>query len=129
MDELFSSADRAALKRGTDPWEVRGFYDLQRRYPAIHPLALAQASPVLALIRERSDRNLGALCHGALSERRFRRLLQARDREDLAHQLAAVVRILRGRCDPDEIVTTIAYWGDKTRRRLAQDYYGTEEEE
>ena len=128
MDELFSPADRAALKRGTDPWEVRGFYDLQRRYPAIHPFGLAQAAPVLALIRERSDRKLGALCHGALREARFRRLLQSRDRDDLAHQLAAVVRILRGHCNPDEIVNTIAYWGDKTRRDLAQDYYGSGED-
>lgn len=122
----FSAADRAALRRGVDPWEVRGFYDLVRAYPDIHPNMLALAAPLVAEVRESDTRPLGMAMKGIIKERQLRRVLAARDREDLVHQLRRVVRILKRHCNHKELVETVAYWGDARRRRVAADYFGME---
>lgn len=125
MDDLFSKADRAALRRGVDPWEVRGFYELLKQFPDYPPRFVALAAPLIAELREQSDQSIGRLCSdGKLSERRLRRLLEARDRQDLVHQLRTVVRILGRRANPVELVKTVRFWGESRRRQIAQDYFG-----
>ena len=126
--ELFSQADRAALRRGTDPWEVGGFYELLKKFPDHNKTLLALSAPLLAEIRNTSQTKLGKACRRRLTERRFRRLLQSRDRDDLVHQLRGVVRILDRSANPVELVDIIQYWGPNMRRRVAQDYFGSSEE-
>ncbi len=121
----FTKADAAALRRGVDPWEVSGFYKFIKLYPKIdYKSALAQAAPVVAEIREVSDKSIGQLCCAQVSERRLRRLLESRNREDLSHQLQSVVRLLKRKANPTDIVETIVYWGEDRRRQIAQDYFG-----
>jgi CRISPR type I-E-associated protein CasB/Cse2 len=120
---VFTNADRAALRRGVDPWEVRGFYELISRYPEYNRTALALAAPLLAEIRNDTEERFGRRCASRLSERRFRRLLDARDRDDLVHQLRAAVRILDRTANADELVKLVVFWGDRARRGLAQDYF------
>ena len=127
--DIFSQADRAALRRGTDPWEVRGFYELLQKNPEKNKLFLALTAPLLAEIRNTSEVRLGKACRRRLTERRFRRLLQSRDREDLVHQLRGVVRILDRTANSDELIDIVQFWGDKMRRRIAQDYFGIEDDE
>jgi len=126
--ECISAADRAALRRGTDPWEVRAFYELLRLYADTKPRFVALTAPLIAELREETDVSLGELCRKRqLSERRLRRLLAARDRDDLVHQLRSVIRILGRTANPDELVRLVRYWGDRARRGVAQDYFQPEE--
>ena len=120
----FSKGDAAALRRGVDPWEVGGFYELFKIWPDLNKNMLAIAAPVLAEIRESDGEKFGRKCHGIVSEKRLRRLLGARDRVDLVRQLSSVVRITGRSANPQEIVDIVCFWGPRQRRRLAQDYFG-----
>jgi len=126
--DLFSQADRAALRRGTDPWEVKGFYELLKKYPDFNKKFLADSAPLLAEIRTTNQTKLGRACKNRLTERRFRRLLQSRNRDDLVHQLRGVVRILNREANPDELVEIVQYWGEIMRRKIAQDYFGSSDD-
>ena len=126
--ELFSQADRAALRRGTDPWEVRGFYELLKKFPKHNKKLLAQSAQLLAEIRNANQTKLGKACKQHLTERRFRRLLQSRDRDDLVHQLRGIVRILDRSANPEELIDIVQYWGENMRRRVAQDYFGSSDD-
>ena len=123
--EVFSKSDVSALRRGVDPWEVRGFYQLIKKYPEFSPPLLAMAAPLVAEIRETVPEKIGVIAkQSKLSERRLRRLLGSRDRIDLIHQLRGLVRIAKRRANPDDVVRTVVYWGNNQRRRIAQDYFG-----
>ena len=125
----FSRADAAALRRGVDPWEVRGFYALLRRYD-FSPRFVALAAPALAEVREAVETKLGSDCRRrGITERRFRRVLASRDREDLVRQLKGLVRLLGREANPDELIETVVFWGSVARRRLAQDYFGDDDAE
>ena len=121
-----SSGDRAALRRGADPWEVRGFYGMLKHYGDVPEWVVALAAPVLADIREKTDRPIGSIAKGVLSEQRLRRMLEARDREDLVVHLRRLVR-MSGVGNPQDILDTLRYWGEAARRRVARDYFGDTE--
>jgi CRISPR type I-E-associated protein CasB/Cse2 len=122
-----SPGDRAALRRGVDPWEVRGFYNLLQQSPDTPDWAVALAAPILADIKQTTDRRIGQLARGVLSEKRIRRLLNS-ERDDLVVQIRRLVKMADGKANPDDIVNTLRYWGENARRRIARDYFGGEEE-
>lgn len=117
-----TSGDRAALRRGTDPWAVRGFYGLLREYDDVPEWVVALAAPILAQIREPTDQALGQIARSVLSELRLRRLLDSRDRDDLVNHLTRIVR-MSGRGNARNILETIQFWGDNMRRTVARDYF------
>ena len=119
-----SLADAAALRRGVDPWEVRGFYGLLKQYSELKSWQVAIAAPVVAEIREFNNQTVGQLAKAHLTEARLRRLLSSRDREDLVRHLRTLIRISGRSGSPDEFVKTIAFWGESQRRRIAQDFFG-----
>jgi len=119
----FDRGDAAALRRGTDPWEVKGFYDLIKAYPARNKVFLAMTAPLIAEVRENSNESLGKLAKSKLSEPRLRRLLSVRDREDLVHQLRSVTRILDRQVNIIELVDIVNFWGEARRRQIAEDYF------
>jgi CRISPR type I-E-associated protein CasB/Cse2 len=59
----------------------------------------------------------------ALSEARFRRLLQA-DGAELLEAFRRLVRLLDGRAEPRSLADAILHWGDGMRQRWIFDYYG-----
>ena len=64
----------------------------------------------------------------AVSEIRFRRLLACETCEELHPQLLRALKILK--CSSsiinlDDLIRSIRFWDDKTKRRWAEDYYGT----
>lgn len=127
--EGFENADRAGLRRGVDPWEIRGFYAMLRAFPKFNPVIVALAAPVVAEIRDTTTAKLGRLCAKNVNERRIRRLLQSRDRDDLARQLSSIIRLIGREANPTEIVETIMYWGPSRRRQLAQDYFSAADDD
>jgi hypothetical protein len=68
-----------------------------------------------------------ALKRAKITERHVRRLLAA-DREDVDDQLAKVVRLLGKKANIADLVATSIFWGEKTIRNIAMDYFGTDDE-
>ncbi|MBF0160447.1 MAG: type I-E CRISPR-associated protein Cse2/CasB, partial [Magnetococcales bacterium] len=60
----------------------------------------------------------------AVSELRFRRLLQCRDREELFPALGRILRLLGHRTDLYSLAQGVYCWGDPIRREWAYDYFG-----
>jgi CRISPR type I-E-associated protein CasB/Cse2 len=133
--------DRAAfaeLRRSFDPIElifVPAFSDLRRslRFGEKRIRQAAMIAHVLAHVRSDDTRAvaraLGARSDEgspAMSEQRFRRLLQARDDPDLARHLVRAVRLLKGKANVADIATAIRHWNDRTRQRWAFAFFDAE---
>lgn len=131
---LMDSKLRAQVRR-TDPYEVRGAY-IWAKMAATHPLLagvedmrLVALSPLAALVREETALSLGkAMKHAGINERHVRRLLAAA-RGDIDEQLAKMVRLLGNKVNIADLVSTCIYWGEKTGRRVAIDYFGLDKDE
>jgi CRISPR system Cascade subunit CasB len=54
---------------------------------------------------------------------RFRRLIQAKAREDLHMPLIRVVRLLNGAANVADLADSVFFWGEKVRRDWACSYY------
>jgi CRISPR system Cascade subunit CasB len=59
----------------------------------------------------------------ALSEARFRRLLQA-DGVELLEVFRRLIRLLDGRAEPRSLADAILHWSDRMRQRWIFEYYG-----
>lgn len=143
--------DRAELKRCAavvDVVFVPYFHDLyqvyRQRFPAANEARIQQSLPIIAALLAQvdcsnPDTDTGALGVNlpwqmarpsksgrevAVSELRFRRLVQTHDREDLFLQLRQVIRLLGNQVDIYNLANDVYWWDDKTRKRWAYDYYG-----
>lgn len=133
-------ASLAELKRSTDPLDVAfipAFGRLRRHLEAYREWELQRAAligHVLAHVREDDElavaRALGPRRQGgegaAMNEARFRRLLQARDDDDLRRRLVRAVKLLRGRANVADLADAIWWWNDRTRQRWAFLYLDAE---
>lgn len=132
---LLNGRTRAMLRR-TDPFEVREAYIWAARV-ASHPSfkgkqvnqsRFIEFAPVVALVREETGSSLGkSLKRAKISERHVRRLL-ASDRADVNDQLAKIVRLLGRKANIADLVATSIYWGERTVRRIAMDFFGSDDE-
>ena len=59
-----------------------------------------------------------------LSELRFRRLLQCRNRDELFPVLRRAVHLLDDRVNIYSLAASVYFWGDKVRKNWAYAYYG-----
>lgn len=129
---LLDSRSRALIRR-TDPSEVRGAYEWARRasgHPALRGIpetSLVALAQLAALVREEADLPIGkAMKKAGINERHVRRLL-ASTRDDIDDQLKKMIRLLKRKADVADVVATSYYWREKTRRRVAMDYFGLDE--
>jgi CRISPR system Cascade subunit CasB len=134
--------DRAAfaeLRRSVDPIDlafIPAFGELRRRLGAKSDPQLRSAAMiahVLAHVREDDARPVARALgptpgdeHAAMSEARFRRLLQAREDDDLARRLIRAVRMLKGKANIADLARAVWYWNDRTRREWAFRYLNAE---
>ena len=131
---LLDTRARALLRR-TDPLEVRQAY-VWANQVAKHPKfkgkqinlsRLIALAPVVALVREETGHSLGqSLRLAKISERHVRRLLAA-DRADIDDQLAKIVRLLGKKASIADLVATSIFWGERTIRTIAMDYFGIDD--
>lgn len=131
---LFDNRARALLRR-TDPFEVQQAYlwaAQVAKHPKflgkqINPSRLIALAPVVALVREEAQHGLGkSLRLAKVNERHVRRLLAA-DRADIDDQLAKIVRLLGKKVNIADLVATSIFWGDRTIRTIAMDYFGSDD--
>jgi len=81
----------------------------------------------VALVREETGHSLGqSLRLAKVSERHVRRLLAA-DRADIDDQLVKIVRLLGKKANIADLVATSIFWGERTIRTIAMDYFGIED--
>ncbi|TAN45749.1 MAG: type I-E CRISPR-associated protein Cse2/CasB [Rhodospirillales bacterium] len=85
---------------------------------------------LLAHVRENAyqkvARALGPQADGKgprMSEARFRRLLQARDQEDIDKRLTRAIKMLEGKVDVADLANAVWWWNDRTRRDWAFQYF------
>ncbi len=82
-----------------------------------------------------SHNSLGALFSGPksgsdtprVSDLRFRRILRVDDVQDLYLDLIRLIRLIDGEANLNSLASTIYFWGENTKRRLAYQYYGHED--
>lgn len=133
------AAGRAQLRRAHDLIDVfscPAFHGLLRRLKITSNYqreALAVTAGVLAHVKEDTPKIKFGMSLGKppnkggtspMAEIRFRRLLQARDPEEMMNQLRRAVRLLRGSADVQELALLIRYWSKRDRQlQLATDYY------
>jgi CRISPR system Cascade subunit CasB len=58
-----------------------------------------------------------------MSVLRFRRLLAARDDEELAREMRRLVALADGRINVGDLAASLFFWGDKVRQRWTFEYY------
>lgn len=103
---------------------------VQAGYDVFSP-RLAALVGVLAHVASHDDQErVGAqLAHGkrggnaSVSGLRFRRLLASQEPDDLYRSWLRAVRLVDGRVNVADLANRFAYWGDRARRELAQEYY------
>ena len=86
-------------------------------------LAHVRESPPTALTRAVGRSDLSEEHSAALSEARFRRLLQAETHE-LLEQMRRVVKLSKGAANVQHLAAGILYWGDSVKQRWIFEYYG-----
>lgn len=132
LSRLLLDGKARALLRRTDPFEVRQAYvwaTQVAKYPyfngkQINPSRLIALAPVVALVREETEHSLGkSLRLAKVNERHVRRLLAA-DRDEIDEQLAKIVRLLGKKVNIADLVATSIFWGDRTIRTIAMDFFG-----
>lgn len=139
-----SPGDRAVLKRCRDAGEISmegAFWRVVRAAP--EPARVRLAEVVLCFsaaqqLRHTAGFNPGGYFRRALAGRkhdltdagalRFRQLLQVRDREELAHRLRRLLVFADAPVDWGRLGRDVFYWGDRVRRRWAQDFYSNAKE-
>jgi CRISPR system Cascade subunit CasB len=124
---------RAELRRCGDLQEAAlatGTLDLCRRVKGgFGDLVRIGAIAALAShIKEGDTRRLAESFAGvgdtpALSELRFRRLIQCQDREELFPLLRRTLHLLGGRANLGDLALSVWLWGDLTRRDWTFTYY------
>jgi CRISPR system Cascade subunit CasB len=132
-------ASLAELKRSDDPLDiafVSAFGRLRHRLGAHSEQALQRAAMiahVLAHVREDDRRSMARALgpqqggeKSAMSEARFRRLLQARDHPDLKRRLVRAVKMLSGKANVADLAIAIWWWNDRTRQQWAFRYLNAE---
>ncbi|MBF0169348.1 MAG: type I-E CRISPR-associated protein Cse2/CasB [Alphaproteobacteria bacterium] len=126
----------ARLRRADDPVEL-AFIDeaakLSRRLQADTPEAMMKAARIAHLLAHVRDnafpkvaRALGPQSgdeSAVMSEARFRRLLQARDDEDLDRRLIRAVKMLKGTVNVADLANAVWWWNERTRRDWAFNYF------
>jgi CRISPR system Cascade subunit CasB len=127
------------LRRNADPLDlvfVAAFRRLQNDLGAHDDRTLRRAAMmahVLAHVREddeiRFARALGSPRgdeKAAMSETRFRRLLQARDDADLTRRLVRAVKMLKGKANVVDLAWAIWFWNDRARQIWMFDYFAAD---
>lgn len=128
--------ERARLRRCADVTEVffcQAFHDLLRRLRRLGPVSretVAVTAGVLAHVKENVPAAKFAVQmaegrgdHATVSELRFRRLIETKDREALFMPLIRLVALMDGRVNVGDLTDGIRYWGPPKRRDWACDYY------
>jgi len=123
------------MLRRTDPFEVRQAYAWAAqvaKHPKFNGKQINQSrliafAPVVALVRAETEHGLGkSLRLAKVNERHVRRLLSA-DRADIDEQLAKIVRLLGKKANVADLVATSIFWGERTIRTIAMDYFGADD--
>ena len=124
----------ARIRRAATPTEVLLEPEALRlvaRLP-FSPEKAAVLAGVLAFVRETEDRSVaGAIGRSslddeqsaAMSEGRFRRLLQSSDGE-LMDAMRRLVRLRKGCANVINLSNSVLYWNEQTKQRWIFDYYG-----
>jgi CRISPR system Cascade subunit CasB len=130
--------DRATLRRCKTPTEVvfeAPYHELYHRltdHAYVDEEGLATAAGLAARVDENEDQeslghqmaaSAGASNRPVLTPSRFRRLLDLDDRERLYTSAIRVVRLLEGSLNLPELATTVYWWNDQAKKRLAYAYY------
>jgi len=143
--DALSRGDRAVLRRCRNEeelvldgiyWQIAGHADreAQRCLPCIvlcYPAAKQLKNPARFRLGTMFRRSLhpGAKVVRAGDAIRFRQLLAARDRSELAHRLRRLLKQAGVPVDWGTIGCDVHYWGANVRRRWAQDFYAPDTEE
>lgn len=137
--DALGPGDRAVLRRCRDAGEVAmegAFWRVVRAAPedARARLAVVVACfPAADQLRRVDGFSAGAYFRRALLGKkreitdsnalRFRQLVLVRDRDELVHRLRRVLVYADAPVDWGVLGRDIFYWGDRVRRRWAQDFY------
>ena len=120
----------ARIRRASTPLEVIQEPEALRLVTRLHtfsPDRVAILAGVLAHVRESPatalTRALGEVHSAALSETRFRRLLQAETHE-LLERMRRLVKLSKGAANVQHLAEGILYWGDSVKQRWIFEYYG-----
>ena len=93
---------------------------------------IAALAGILAWVRENDDRRAARVVgrdslddeKAAMSEVRFRRLLQVVEDEELMEAMRRLVRLADRKVNVRDLSDSVLYWGDPVRKRWVFDYYG-----
>lgn len=138
-----NSGNKAALKRARTPEEAAfqiGYFSLLQTTQKIrseikikkdnYRERLPVVAAVLAHIKaDDPGRSAARAWRGSggekavVSDLRFRRLLRVEEIGELMVYLIRLIRQVDGKVNIADIAEAILYWGDKTKRRWAEDYY------
>ena len=122
---------RAEIRRAKNPMEVIFCAAYHRLFSALHLFdkeALACVAGVTShVITHRSNESL-ALQMGVgekprVSRLRFRRFLAINDRRELYYGAVRIVRLLDNRVNICDLAQTVYWWNDRTKKKLAYEYY------
>ena len=125
---------RAQLRRAKSVDEIILLPVFQRTCQRFRPLfrleehweyRLAAVLGLLAHVRTTTGERLARQMAGnppAVSELRFRRLLQ-KDRRELYVALIRILRMLNHRANLHDLANSVYYWGDRTKRDWAFAYF------
>ena len=92
---------------------------------------LACVVGLLSHVREHRDGRLAKQMGGnppLVSELRFRRLLQC-DPDELYIRMIRVLRMLENKAALEDLIDSVFYWNDRTRKRWALDYFSVTPEQ
>ena len=124
----------ARLRRAATPLEVMQQPEALRLIARLSHSAdrVATLAGILALVDETVDQHLARAVgrssldselRPALSEARFRRLLQVPP-DEVMEPMRRVVRLAKSKVNVLDLSDSILYWGDRVKRRWIFDYYG-----
>jgi len=119
---------RAQLRRAANTSEVvfsPAYHRLYNEVSAADKERLALIAGLCAHIKDNSDVSFARqMAEGdKVSSLRFRRLLAINDRDELYHAMIRFIRMLGGVVNVCDLAKTVYWWNDKTKKRLAYDYY------
>jgi CRISPR system Cascade subunit CasB len=103
------------------------YHDLHKVLAPCSVAASTRVALVLAHVQTDVSQSVGKSLSEKLSMIRFRRLLQARDEEEIVREFRRAVDICGGAINVRELAGLLLYWNDRNRARLAFDYFGAEE--
>jgi CRISPR system Cascade subunit CasB len=124
---------RAQLRRAANATEVVFSPAYHRLYNEVSSVdvdkeALALVAGVCAHVKNNDDsmpftRQMAEGDKPKVSGLRFRRLLAINDRGELYHAMIRIIGLLGGTVSIRDLAKTIYWWNEKTKKRLAYDYY------